>query len=84
MALKDPDLRLFQGLDAAGLPTVGIVPKISMDFKDGMIDQRNVDGNLPLLALLNHLAQLTGKMEDLQRLREGQKLTKVKRNFGEI
>lgn len=38
MALKDPDLRLFQGLDAAGLPTVGIVPKIALDFKDGHIN----------------------------------------------
>ena len=35
MALRDPPMQQFQGLTKEMLPTIGIVPRIGDDFKEG-------------------------------------------------
>ena len=61
MAIKDPDLKGFTGLTTNSLPTIGLVPKFPKDFKEGTVEQNNVDGNLPLHEIIDHLATLTKK-----------------------
>ena len=80
--MYNPPLEMFQGLQQEMLPNVGVVPILDPDFKEGNINQSNIDGGIPFLELLQRVAHGIGKLEELQNPQKVQK--KVSRNFGEI
>ena len=52
LAMYNPPLEMFQGLQQEMLPNVGVVPILDPDFKEGNINQSNIDGGIPFLELL--------------------------------
>ena len=81
-AMKDPPIEMFQGLKEDMLPNIGVIPKLDPEFKEGNINQSNIDASITYEALLMRVAHDTGKLDEL-RNPTTVKETK-KRNFGEI
>ena len=84
MALRDPPMDQFQGLNKDMLPTIGFIKAISDEFKEGQVQQETLSGKVHYEALLEHMIRMAGKQEELYRMEKGQQLAKTKRNFGEI
>ena len=75
---------MFPGLTSDMLPSIGVVPKIPLDFVEGNIHQQNLEANLPFDVLLHQIAEMTGKLEELRINKESENLQKRERTFGEI
>lgn len=84
MTLFNPPLAMFPGLTSDMLPSIGVVPKIPLDFVEGNIHQQNLEANLPFDVLLHQIAEMTGKLEELRINKESENLQKRERTFGEI
>lgn len=84
-ALHDPDVKYFQGLDKANLPSIGVLKKLEEDFTEGEIQQSNIGGRNNFYTILGHIAKTLGKMDELEEhLGLKQQRKPVNRVFGEI
>ena len=64
------------------MPNIGVVPKLDHDFKEGNINQSNINGDTPYDILIKRVAADIGRLEDLTNPTKTVK--QKKRNFGEI
>lgn len=84
VAVDNVDMQNFGGLTEDMLPALGVIEKIDPTFSEGELRQQTMPNSLPFDTLLSNVALLTGKKDELEMYQQGKKLTKVKRNFGEI
>mmetsp|Transcript_3358 Transcript_3358/g.5609 ORF Transcript_3358/g.5609 Transcript_3358/m.5609 type:complete len:218 (-) Transcript_3358:211-864(-) len=76
---------MFPGLKREMLPTIGVVPKINADFREGNIQQQNIDANLSFDQILTLVASTVGKSDELEGMSsQKKKASTKKRTFGEI
>ena len=84
MAIQNPIMEMFNGLRKEMLPTVGIIPAINENFKEGNVEQQTFDAMANYNVVLEFVAKGAGKAEALYQHEQGKKVGKTKRNFGEI
>uniref|UniRef100_A0A7S3MVM5 Uncharacterized protein n=1 Tax=Strombidium inclinatum TaxID=197538 RepID=A0A7S3MVM5_9SPIT len=84
MALYEPPTQMFPGLTKDMLPSIGVVPRLDPNFKEGNIQQSNVDARLSFNEMLSHLTKVTNKQDDYIQYMENHKRSKKERTFGEI
>ena len=45
LSLANPSPDMFVGLELSMLPTIGVVPKLDENFKEGNVEQSNIGAN---------------------------------------
>ena len=57
LAMKDPPMQLFQGLRKEMMPSIGFIPRLDESFKEGKIEQANMDASQSYPVILKWIAQ---------------------------